>query len=39
MLCVVTMTNVDFILHKLKEINMLGTNREDKKEKENAEME
>ena len=39
MLCVVTMTNVDFILDKLKEINLCGTNREDVKEKENAEME
>ena len=38
MLCVVTMTNVDFILDKVKEINLLGTNREDKKEKEIAEM-
>ena len=34
MLCVVTMTNLDFILHKVKEINMLGTNREDEKEKD-----
>ena len=38
MLCVVTMTNLDFILDKVKEINMLGSNREDKKEKEIAEM-
>ena len=34
----VTMTNLDFILDKVKEINLLGTNREDKKEKEIAEM-
>lgn len=39
MLCVVTMTNVDFLVNKLKEINLPGTKKEDTRDKELAEME
>ena len=39
MFCVVTMTNVDFLVNKLKEINLQGTKREDRRGKELAEME